>query len=74
MAISLPEKVLYPLYETMPRMLDLSPINDQALGGGIMWVSSHMYLIPILVLVARMLTREEESVRSNPPKQVPSKV
>jgi len=44
------------------------------LGGGIMWVSSHMYLIPILVLVARMLTREEESVRSNPPKQVPSKV
>lgn len=74
MAISLPEKVLYPLYETMPRVLDLSPINDQALGGGIMWVSSHMYLTPILVLVARMLMREEESVRSNPPKRVPSKV
>ncbi len=74
MVISLPEKVLYPFYEAMPRLMDLSPINDQALGGGIMWVSGHMYLIPILVLVARMFTREEESVRSHPPKEIPSKV
>lgn len=28
--------------------------------GGIMRVSGHMYLIPILVLVARMLAYEEE--------------
>jgi cytochrome c oxidase assembly factor CtaG len=63
MAISLPEKVLYPFYETVPRLRDLSPINDQALGGGIMWVSGHMYLIPIIVLVARMLTHEEETLR-----------
>ncbi len=60
MAISLPERVLYPFYETVPRLRDLSPINDQALGGGILWVSGHMYLIPIIVLVARMLTHEEE--------------
>ena len=74
MVISLPKKVLYPFYGAIPRLMDLSPINDQALGGGIMWVSGHMYLIPILVLVARMLIREEESVRSDPPNQVPSKV
>ncbi len=61
MAISLPERVLYPFYETVPRLRDLSPINDQALGGGILWVSGHMYLIPIIVLVARMLTHEEET-------------
>lgn len=74
MVISLPEKVLYPFYEAIPRLMDLSPINDQALGGGIMWVSGHMYLIPILVLVARMLIREEESVRTRLPKEVPNKV
>ena len=74
MVISLPKRVLYPFYEAMPRLMDLSPINDQALGGGIMWVSGHMYLIPILVLVARMFTREEESIRSHSPKGIVSKV
>lgn len=63
MAISFPERLLYPFYETAPRLRDLSPINDQALGGGIMWVSGHMYLIPILVLIARRLFREEEAAR-----------
>ena len=68
MAISLPERVIYPFYEAVPRLRDLSPINDQALGGGILWVSGHMYLIPILVLVARMATREEETLRRSLPK------
>ena len=68
MAISLPERVLYTFYETVPRLRDLSPINDQALGGGILWVSGHMYLIPIIVLVARMLTHEEETLRRGPSK------
>ena len=60
MAISLPERVLYPFYAMAPRLRDLSPISDQALGGGIMWVSGHMYLIPILVLVAQLLIYEEK--------------
>lgn len=63
MAISLPERVLYPFYATVPQLRSLSPINDQALGGGIMWVSGHMYLIPIIVLVARALFLEEASIR-----------
>lgn len=62
MAISLPERVLYPFYEAGPRLQSLSPINDQALGGGIMWVSGHMYLVPILVLVARLLKDEESMI------------
>ncbi len=74
MAISLPERVLYPFYAAAPRLRDLSPSNDQALGGGIMWVSGHMYLIPILVLVYRMLTREEETLRQHPSKQFLSRV
>jgi hypothetical protein len=42
---------------------NLAPIDDQALGGGIMWVSGHMYLIPILILIARFLKQEEAAVR-----------
>lgn len=74
MAISIPERVLYPFYAVAPRHGDLSPIGDQALGGGIMWVSGHMYLIPILVLLYRMLTHEEETLRAHPSKQPLSRV
>lgn len=74
MAIALPERVLYPFYTILPRLRDLSPINDQALAGGIMWVSGHMYLIPILVLVYRMLTREEEPLHGHPSKPFLSRV
>ena len=63
MAISIPERVLYPFYATVPRLRALAPIDDQALGGGIMWVSGHMYLIPILVLIARLAKQEEAAVR-----------
>jgi cytochrome c oxidase assembly factor CtaG len=66
MIISLPERVLYPFYEASPWLRDLSPINDQALGGGIMWVSGHMYLIPIIALIARLLVREEETLLKRP--------
>jgi cytochrome c oxidase assembly factor CtaG len=61
MAISLPERVLYPFYQVVPALQGLSPIHDQALGGGIMWVSGHMYLIPIVVLIARRLIAEDEA-------------
>ena len=58
MAVALPERVLYPFYATLPALEKLAPLNDQALGGGIMWVSGHMYLIPILFLVGRIMARE----------------
>jgi len=61
MAISLPERVLYPFYAAAPALAGLSPIHDQALGGGIMWISGHMYLIPIVVLIARKLIAEDEA-------------
>jgi putative membrane protein len=57
--IALPERVLYPFYTTVPRLWGLSPLDDQALGGGIMWVSAQIYLLPILLVVARLLNEEE---------------
>jgi putative membrane protein len=73
MAISLPERVLYPFYSVVPGLRDLTPINDQALGGGIMWVSGHMYLIPILVLVARIFAYEEETLRKGSAEHLPNR-
>ncbi len=67
MAISIPERVLYPFYATVPQLRALAPIDDQALGGGIMWVSGHMYLIPILVLVARLLQQEKVVLNKSSP-------
>ena len=64
MAVSLPERILYPFYGVVPALEGLSPIQDQALGGGIMWVSGHMYVIPILVLVARRLIVEDDAVNA----------
>ena len=64
MAISLPERVLYPFYAAVPVIEKLSPIQDQALGGGIMWVSGHMYIVPILVLIARRLIAEDDAVNA----------
>jgi cytochrome c oxidase assembly factor CtaG len=73
MAISIPERVLYPFYATVPWFRSLGPVDDQALGGGIMWVSGHMYLIPILVLIYRLLACEE-SLHGHPMKQILSRV
>ena len=54
------ERVLYPTYAAAPRLLeDWSALDDQAFGGGVMWSGSHMYLLAILVLVARFLRAEE---------------
>jgi hypothetical protein len=32
-------------------MLGISAVDDQALGGGLMWGMGHMYLLPILVIL-----------------------
>ena len=61
--IALPQRVLYPFYAAAPRLWGLNPLSDQALGGGIMWVAAHMYLLPILLIVARMLSEEERATR-----------
>ncbi|MBI3079654.1 MAG: cytochrome c oxidase assembly protein [Deltaproteobacteria bacterium] len=61
--IGVTERVLYPYYTTTPRLWGHEPLYDQALGAGLMWVSSHMYLVPILVLLARMLDAEERAIR-----------
>ena len=58
--LSLTERVLYPYYLDVPRLWGLPAIDDQAIGGAIMWVvGGMMYPITLLVLVASFLNEEE---------------
>jgi cytochrome c oxidase assembly factor CtaG len=44
-------------------MFGLSPLEDQALAGAIMWVTvTFAYLIPALVVTARLLSGERTRV------------
>ncbi|MGH7418562.1 MAG: cytochrome c oxidase assembly protein, partial [Candidatus Rokuibacteriota bacterium] len=61
--LALPDRVFYPHYAEAPRLFGLSALDDQALGGGIMWSMAHMYLLPILLLVAKILNRQEQAAR-----------
>jgi cytochrome c oxidase assembly factor CtaG len=56
--LSLTERVLYPSYALGAERFGMTPLEDQALGGGIMWSGGHMYLVAILVLVWQALDSE----------------
>jgi putative membrane protein len=65
-AIAFASEPVYTYYTTVPRIWGISVIQDQMLGGVIMWIpGSMMYLIAALVLIAR-LVRTEEGNRSPP--------
>jgi cytochrome c oxidase assembly factor CtaG len=54
------ERVLYPTYTAAPRLWEISPLDDQAAAGAIMWVPGSMiFLIPIAVLAIRWLDSSE---------------
>lgn len=58
--IALTSQVLYPTYARAPRLWGLSAESDQALGAGVMWMMGHLvYGIPLVLLIARFLRREE---------------
>jgi putative membrane protein len=54
--------VVYPQYLPGHRLFGLSPLDDQALAGALMWVTvTFAYLIPALVLTARLLSGERRN-------------
>jgi cytochrome c oxidase assembly factor CtaG len=62
-AVGVTERVLYPSYAAAPRVWGLSPLDDQAFGGGIMSEGGMMFLIPLLILLWRWLNEEERRTR-----------
>jgi cytochrome c oxidase assembly factor CtaG len=57
----------YPVYATTTRPWGLSPIEDQQLGGVLMWVPSGVVFIVIaLVLFAKWLKESDRRLRFGP--------
>jgi cytochrome c oxidase assembly factor CtaG len=62
MLLTLSERSFYPYYDHTAVRLGVSSVDEQAAAGGIMWVSGHMYLLPILLLLyqfARRITGDD---------------
>ncbi|PWU25584.1 MAG: hypothetical protein C5B48_00600 [Candidatus Rokuibacteriota bacterium] len=57
MVLTVSERSFYPYYDQTAARLRVSAVDEQVLGGGIMWLSGHMYLLPILLLLYQFATR-----------------
>jgi putative membrane protein len=59
--ITFADEVLYPWYVTAPRTWGLSPLDDQQLGGLLMWVPGNLWLFAAIGVLFFKWAREEES-------------
>jgi putative membrane protein len=63
--ISLADSVLYPWYSEAARTWNLSPLQDQQLGGLLMWVPGGLYLAGAIgIIFFRWAAEEEKTERS----------
>lgn len=61
-AISFASEPLYPYYTTVPRLGQMTVLQDQMLGGILMWIpGSMMYLVAALILIAQIVRAQDES-------------
>ena len=56
--ITLSGSVLYPWYAVAPRMWGLSPLDDQQLGGLLMWVPGNLYMFLVIGMLFLLWARE----------------
>jgi putative membrane protein len=61
MIITYADVVLYPAYEVAPRMWGLSPMEDQLIGGLIMWIPGSFIYIALLTVVFFKWAKEAEA-------------
>ena len=63
--ISMADQVLYPAYSSAPRISSLSPLDDQLLGGLIMWVPGGMiFMLIMTVIFFKWAARGEDDAAS----------
>jgi putative membrane protein len=56
--ITLSDRVLYPWYAVAPRTWGLSPLDDQQLGGLLMWVPGNLYMFLAIGVLFLLWARE----------------
>jgi putative membrane protein len=55
--LALYDRVLYPSYASAPRLFDISPLDDQAFAGALMWVfGTFVYLVPAVAITLQILS------------------
>ncbi len=60
-------KVAYPTYAATPRRFAITPLNDQAAAGALMWVVGSMfYLAPLAVIIMELLSPSPRGLREEP--------
>jgi putative membrane protein len=63
--ITMADSVLYPFYSSAPRIMKLSPMEDQLLGGLIMWIPGGLlFMIIMSVVFFKWSTRGEDDAAS----------
>ena len=63
MLLAVPERAFYPHYARVAATRGINAIDDQMVGGGLMWSGAHMYLLPILLIlwgIAREAAHERD--------------
>jgi putative membrane protein len=59
--IAFASEPIYPYYTTVPRLGEMTVLEDQMLGGVLMWIpGSMMYIIAALILLAQIVRAEEQ--------------
>src|SRR5688500_2113107 len=61
LTITYADEVLYPAYEAAPRVLPLSPADDQLVGGLIMWIPGTFLLIGVATVMFFRWAKVEEA-------------
>ena len=57
--VTLADSALFPHYAAAPRLWGLSPLEDQKIGGTIMWVPGHLAFLVALTIVFFRWARED---------------
>jgi cytochrome c oxidase assembly factor CtaG len=61
------DKILFPSYAAGPSLFGLTPQEDQAAAGAIMWVvGSLAFIVPAILIAVQCLTRRRSEVASQP--------
>lgn len=61
------DSILYPHYDAVPRLWGISPLDDQAAAGVLMWVPGSLaYLVPLVWIGRRLLYGDVELLRRSP--------
>jgi cytochrome c oxidase assembly factor CtaG len=59
--ITFADEVLYPWYVAAPRTWGLSPLDDQQLGGLLMWVPGNLWMFAAIGVLFFKWSRESEN-------------